>query len=406
MALQDGTCACAGSMAALKAIPNTATEAALKTVCAPNKHPKNVPQEASTAAPTALPVTSAQNSAAIAKASSGSPLVATPVLHTVSAAQAGASALNHTSGATPQAPPLRPPSLNVTNATRFGVRSAPKVSEGSVATSEQPKEASKAALEAFNAERCIAPVATSSLPVVAAAQAMPFAACNPAVAESPLATPALPLGPGAAHTDAVCRAPAPGLPVVTAAHAKASTITYGGHACVSTSTPLMLQLPTVSAEYAVALARAHAARTAQDAPSTKPAKNRTQRKVPDASTDAVKDPVASMMPMHGPKRSPQHNLGSMIAQQKIMHDGEALDDKEEGEAVDGWESFQKLHLENQGRKNPDATVDELANIFGLQGTKSGLVEATLEGAEELFGPAYSAQARYRSGCSCKTWIQI
>ena len=153
----------------------------------------------------------------------------------------------------------------------------------------------------------------------------------------------------------------------------------------------MPALPTVSAERAVALATAHAARKARQEESEKAKKAHSESKAVTASASAVQGPSGSMAPMHCTEGPP-----GPLTQSDGMHEANAQVrrvNEEESEASGAWGSFRKLHDQNRRSENPDVAVDELADLFGLPGAQAGFVEATVEGAEELFGPEYSAQVR-------------
>ena len=103
----------------------------------------------------------------------------------------------------------------------------------------------------------------------------------------------------------------------------------------------MPALPTVSAERAVALATAHAARKARQEESEKAKKAHSESKAVTASASAVQGPSGSMAPMHCTEGPP-----GPLTQSDGMHEANAQVrrvNEEESEASGAWGSFRKLH---------------------------------------------------------------
>jgi hypothetical protein len=200
------------------------------------------------------------------------------------------------------------------------------------------------------------------------------------------------------HQHAACFSTAPSPPVTTTAHAvpvATSTIKCASnapHACTA-----MPYLPTVSAERAVALAKAHAVRMAEEEELAAARRERTNQKRKDApraptakeySASGVVDAVTGGSDGDGSANSDAAVANEVVFNAASTHDSNAYDGKG---GVDGWKAFQQLHALNKSMKDRDEVVDELADLFGLPGTNTEFVERTLEGAEETFGPELRAQ---------------
>lgn len=352
-------------------------------------------------APDAPPVAAEDKSEVGAQASTGLPPVATLELPTVSQEQVVACALQLSPRAAPAAPPLFSPDLHLDNTPQADTSNA-RAKASPVATAVRPREVPEksSAIAKAHAAAAVTPVATSGLPEMTTTQAVGSAK---EVYAAPAATPvAAPVLPTVTATHAVSRAKAPCMPVITAVHAVSSAMVHVAGACASAPA-----LPVVSAERAVALAKAHAAHTAHTAqhqPSRGANKDCNQRKL-DSRTSLVEELDACMAPMEN-SDSPQDDHafthGEDAEKDASMHGAEATPEEEvpdihdnhacDGQGVvDGWRAFQKLHFSNKDTENPDVTVDELADVFGLPGAKSKFVESTLDGADEIFGPEYREQ---------------